>query len=396
MQQPLKGINVLDLGQIYQGPYCGTILGYMGADVVKVERPGGETVRARSEDGATPETYFLNPSKRGITLNLKTEEGKQALKDLVETTDVLIENFATGKMAELGVGYDELTSVNPELIYGHGSGYGDDGPYTAYPAMDLTIQAMGGIMETTGFPDNPPVKAGPAVSDFVGGIHLASGILGALFQRERTGEGQYVEVGMYDCVYPMLASPISAHVKELDISPRTGNRHTGMSISPYNVYEAEDGYLAVICIAERHWHRLARLMDREDLLDVDRFATKALRAQHIDEVDAVVNEWLKGRERDETVDLLLENQIPAAPVQTIPEIIDDRQLEHREMVNRLPYPGEGKDEIPVPGMPIKFRESDSPDVTAAPDIGEHNEEVLAELAGYSPEKIAELEERDAI
>jgi crotonobetainyl-CoA:carnitine CoA-transferase CaiB-like acyl-CoA transferase len=396
MQQPLEDIKVLDLGQIYQGPYCATILGYMGADVVKVERPGGETVRARSEDGVTPETYLLNPSKRGITLNLKTEEGKQALKDLVEKADVLIENFAAGKMNELGVGYEKLKEVNPQLIYGHGSGYGDTGPYTDYPAMDLTIQAMGGIMETTGFPENPPVKAGPAVSDFIGGIHLASGILGALYQRERTGEGQYVEVGMYDCVYPMLASPISAHVKELDIPPRTGNQHTGMSISPYNVYEVEDGYLAIMCIAERHWDRLARLMDREELLNVDRFASKALRAQNVEEVDAIIDEWLEGRKRDETVDLLIEHQIPAAPVQSIPEIIDDPQLDHREMINQLPYPGEGRDEVPVPGMPIKFPGSDSPEVTVAPEIGEHNEEVLKEMAGYSPEKIAELEERDAI
>lgn len=396
MQQPLEGINVLDLGQIYQGPYCGTILGYMGADVIKVERPGGETVRDRSEDGITPEAYLLNPSKRGITLNLKSEKGKQALKDLVEKADVVIENFAAGKMEELGVGYDELKKVNPELVYAHGSGYGDTGPYTDNPAMDLTIQAMGGIMETTGFPDSPPVKAGPAVSDFFGGIHLASGVLGALFQRERTGEGQYVEVGMFDCVYPTLASPLSAHVKELDISPRTGNRHTGMGIAPYNVYEVEDGYLAVICIAERHWERLVKLMGREELLDVDRFASKALRAQHIDEVDEVVEEWLEGRTRDETVDLLLENQIPTAPVQTVEEIIDDPQLDHREMVNQIPYPGEGKDEIPVPGMPIKFPESDSPDVSAAPDVGEHTDEVLAQLAGYSDDKIAELRNEDAI
>jgi CoA:oxalate CoA-transferase len=284
MQRPLEGIRVLDLGQIYQGPYCGMILSYLGADVIKVERPGGETIRDRSVDGETPEVQFLNPSKRGITLNLKTEDGKQALRDLVEKADVLIENFATGKMDELGLGYEDLTEINPELVYGHGSGYGDSGPYTRFPAMDLTIQAMGGVMQTTGFPDAPPVKCGPAISDFLGGVHLATGIVSALFQRERTGEGQYVEVGMFDCIYPTLTSPLSAWAKELDAPPRTGNQHSGMAIAPYNVYEVTDGYLAIICIAERHWDALVNLMDRPELNDVERFSSKAKRANHVEEI----------------------------------------------------------------------------------------------------------------
>lgn len=396
MQQPLDGIRVLDLGQIYQGPYCGMILSFLGADVIKVERPGGETIRDRSGDGETPEVQLLNPSKQGITLNLKTEDGRQALRDLVEKADVLIENFTTGKMDELGVGYEALEEINPELVYGHGSGYGDDGPYTRYPAMDLTIQAMGGVMQTTGFPDAPPVKCGPAISDFLGGIHLATGIVSALFQRERTGEGQYVEVGMFDCVYPTLTSPLSAWTKQLDSPPRTGNQHSGMAIAPYNVYEVEDGYLAIICIAERHWDTLTELMNRPDLADVERFASKAERAKHIDEIDAIVREWLDGRTKDATVELLLDNGIPTSPVQTVEEIINDPQLDHRGMLNYLPNKGRGRSELPVAGMPIKFPESDEPEVTPSPRVGEDTATVLSEIAEYSDERIAELNEKGAL
>lgn len=396
MEQPLDGIRVLDLGQIYQGPYCGMILSFLGADVVKVERPGGETLRDRSPGGETPEVQLLNPSKRGITLNLKTEDGKQALRDLIEKTDVLIENFRPGKMAELGLGYEDLSEHNPELVYGHGSGYGDEGPYTRFPAMDLTIQAMGGVMQTTGFPDNPPVKAGPAISDFIGGIHLATGVVSALFQRERTGEGQYVEVGMYDCIYPTLTSPLSAWTKQIDAPPRTGNQHSGMAIAPYNVYEVEDGYLAIICIAERHWDDLTELMGRPELAEEERFSSKSRRAQHVEEIDAIVREWLEGRRKDETVELLLKHNIPTAPVQTIEEIVEDPHLDHRGMLNYLPNKGEGREEIPVPGMPIKFPASEDPDVTDSPRVGEHTDEVLSSVAGYSEERLAELRERDAL
>jgi crotonobetainyl-CoA:carnitine CoA-transferase CaiB-like acyl-CoA transferase len=395
MEQPLDGIRVLDLGQIYQGPYCGMILSFLGADVVKVERPGGETVRDRSPDGETPEVQLLNPSKRGITLNLKTEEGKQALRDLIEKTDVLVENFQSGKMAELGVGYEDLKEINPELVYGHGSGYGNEGPYTHFPAMDLTIQAMGGVMHTTGFSDSPPVKAGPAISDFIGGIHLATGIVSALFQRERTGEGQYVEVGMYDCIYPTLTSPLSAWTKQIDAPPRTGNQHSGVAIAPYNVYEVEDGYLAIICIAEHHWNVLTELMGRPELADEERFSSKSRRAEHVEEIDAIVREWLEGRHKDETVELLLEHNIPTAPVQTVEEIIEDPHLDHRGMLNYLPNKGEGREEIPVPGMPIKFPASEAPEVTDSPRVGEHTDEVLSEVAGYSEEQLADLRERNA-
>ena len=390
MSQPLSGVSVLDLGQIYQGGYSGLLLSYLGADVVKVEPPWGENVRTRSEDGKPPQLQYLNANKRGIVLDLKSEHGVQALLDLVAECDVLLENFATGKLAELGIGYETLREVNPALVYAHGSGYGDHGPYADYPAMDLTIQAMSGVIHTTGYPDGKPVKAGPAICDFIGAVHLTLGIVSALFRREHTGTGDYVEVGMYDCMYPTLASPVSSWVAQKDTPPRTGNRHSGLSIAPYNVYEVDDGYVAIICISERHWEALATLMERPDLVGAEGFDSKAARAARLDAIDQLVEEWLDGQNKDAVTDALLEAGVPCAPVQTVEEIIDDPHLHDRGMVNHLENQGAGRATVPVPGMPIKFSTVDDPEVTQAPLLGEHTEEVLAEIAGYGPEDLERL------
>lgn len=394
--QPLDGVRVLDLGQIYMGPYCGKLLSHLGAEVIKIEQPGGENVRARSDDGESVEVQLLNPSKRGVVINLKREEGREVLKDLVAHSDVLIENFATGKLDDLGVGYETLKEVNPQLVYAHGSGFGDDGPYEEYPAMDLTVQAMGGVMHTTGFEDSPPVKAGPAISDFTGGLNLAVGIISALYQRERTNEGQYVEVGMFDAIYPLLASPVAAWVRQLGTPARTGNRHPGLALAPYNVYEVADGYIALICVTDEHWCNLLELIGRPELLNDDRFETKVKRARNVEAVDAIIKEWISERSKDDVVDELIAEEIPAAPVQTIEEIVTDPHLDHRGMLNQLPNKGEGREELPVAGMPIKFSDGERPDIEPSPSVGEHTEEVLSDVAGYSPERLEELQEKDVI
>lgn len=390
MRKPLDDIKVLDLTQIYLGPYCGMLLSYLGAEVVKIEPPGGENVRFRSDQGEPPEVQFMNPSKRGVSIDLKKEEGKQVLKDLASEADVLIENFATGVMDRLGVGYEELKQVNPSLVYGHASGYGDYGPYKEYPAVDITIQAMGGIMETTGFPDSPPVKAGPAISDFHAGSQLALGILGALLRREQTGEGDYIEVAMYDCLYPLLSSPVAAWVTESDVPPRTGNQHSGMSIAPYNAYEVEDGYVTILCVNNAQWSDLLTLMDRSELIGEERFSSVVKRAGHVEEVDAIIEEWLEGKSKDDVIEPLRDAGIPSAPVQTLEEIVTDSHLERRGMLNYLPNQGIGKDTIPVPGMPIKFAKSEPAEVTPAPKVGEHTRETLSRITGYSSKRIERL------
>lgn len=394
--RPLADIRVLDLGHIYQGPYCGTILSYMGAEVVKIEPPGGENLRTRSASREPPEYQFMNPSKQGMVLDLKTDGGKRALKDLVAESDVLVENFGPDTMEQFGLGYETLSEINPGLVYGHASGYGTSGPYKEYPAMDLTIQGIGGVMETTGYPDRPPVKAGPAIADFLGGIHLVAGIVSALYERERTGEGRFVEIGMLDCVFPTLASPISAWVRESNAPPRTGNEHSGLAIVPYNTYEVADGYVVIICMAEEQWERLTRVMGREELQEDERFCSKAARPKHREEVNEIVQSWLDGQEKDEVVETLLAADIPAAPVQTIEEVAEDPHLLHRDMLQYVENRDTaGKSELPVPGMPIKFRGETAVSAEPAPRIGEHTEAVLSRI-GYSPAEIAALREEGAI
>jgi CoA:oxalate CoA-transferase len=272
-------------------------------------------------------------------------------------------------------------------VYAHGSGYGESGPYTDYPAMDLTVQAMTGVMHTTGFPENPPVKTGVQVGDFMGGIHLFGGIVSALYQRERTGEGQFVEVSMMDAVYPTLMSPMGAHYRTPEAPPRTGNHHSGLALAPYNVYEAADGWVAIICASNRHWDRLAPILGREDLADDPDYATHELRSNKMAEIDDMVEDWTIERERDEIVDLLLDAGVPTAPVQERDEVLFDPHLEYRDMVNEIDHPDMG--EVRVPGLPMKLHASDDPEIRPAEAEGDSNEEVFGRL-GLTRDEIREL------
>jgi crotonobetainyl-CoA:carnitine CoA-transferase CaiB-like acyl-CoA transferase len=389
--QLLDRIDVVDLGQIYNGPYCSLLLSYMGANVTKIEPPHGEPLRDRVEDGEAPEFVMLNSNKEGMTLNLKTEEGTEIFEELIEDADILVENFSVGTMDRLGLGYDDLSELNPELIYAHSSGFGEDGPYKEYPAMDLTIQAISGVMDVTGFPDGPPTKAGIAVGDFMGGIHLLAGVLGALYERELTGEGQFVEVSMHDSVFPTLMSPMAAHFNDDDVPPRTGNRHSGLAQSPYNVYETADGYIAIFGVTNRHWHSLLDVLGREDLKDDPRFESNVKRSNHLDAVDELVEGWTIERERDDIEEILLEAGVPCGPVKELEEVANDPHLKERGMINEIDHPDYG--EISVPGIPIRFSGSELPDIEPSPSKGRDTRKVVCERLGYSEAEYEELKEK---
>lgn len=381
MSKALEDILVLDLGQIYNGPYCSMLLAFQGAKVIKIEPPTGETLRTRKRDRGDKEPHeflMLNSNKLGITLDLKSEQGKSCFTEMVRKADVLVENFTPGVMERLGLEYETLKEINPRLVYATGTGYGLDGPYSELPAMDLTIQAMGGVMATTGYPNGPPLKAGPAFGDFSGGVHLFGGIMTALYHRERTGKGQKVEVSMHDTMYPTLASPLGGYYdRPGEIPSRTGNRHSGLAQCPYNVYPASDGYAAIFCMAERHWKSLVKYMNREDLLDDPRFETGADRSQHMDEVDGIISVWSEKRDRWGLVQGLLEAHVPCAPVLSLPEVAEDEHLKARGMVREVEHPDFGS--ITVPGSPIRLSDSPLERVTPAPRLGEHTEEVLEGL-----------------
>lgn len=394
-QQALEGVDVIDLGQIYNGAYCSLILSHLGADVTKIEPPFGEPLRSRVEDGEPPELVMLNSSKDGITLNLKSDRGKELFKDLVCDADVVVENFAVGTMEKFGLGYETLSEINPELIYAHGSGFGEHGPKSDRLAMDLIVQAIGGVMDVTGFPDGEPVKTGIAPGDFLGGIHLAAGVMGALYQREQIGEGQFVEVSMYDAVYPSLLSQLGSYYKDEDVPPRTGNRHSGLAKCPYNAYETEDGYVTILCASDKHWQQLLDAIGRDDLKDIEKYQTNFKRLEHTEDIDAIIEEWTRGYTRDEVEAAMLEGGVPCGAVQSVEEVIHDPHLEEREMVNEIDHPA-FDEPIRVPGTPIRLSESMMPDIEPSPGKGEDNAEVLQKRLGLSESEIDQLAEDNVI
>ena len=268
-QRPLSDVTVLDFGQIFQGPYASFLLAKAGAFVIKIEPPRGEPGRRRAEPGksATLPFAMLNQNKHAITLNLKHERGRELLFDMAGRADVLLENFSPRTMDDLGVGWTRLHAINPRLIYATGTGFGISGPDRDNLAMDMTIQAASGIMSVTGFPDGPPVKAGPTLVDFMGGIHLYAGIVTALYDRDRSGIGRLVEVAMQEAVYPTLAASYDYYYRTGEIPPRTGNRQSGLNSAPYNVFATADGHVAIHVVTEAHFQNLLKAIGREDLKD---------------------------------------------------------------------------------------------------------------------------------
>jgi crotonobetainyl-CoA:carnitine CoA-transferase CaiB-like acyl-CoA transferase len=393
---PLAGITVVDLGQVYQGPYATFLMAKAGADVIKIEPRAGEAARLRASVGksATLPFAMLNSNKRGVTLNLKHPRGCELLKSMVTKADVLLENFAPGVMDRLGAGWSVLSAINPRLIYASGTGYGLDGPDRDNLAMDLTVQAASGVMSITGFSNGPPVKAGPAVVDFMSGVHLYAGVVTALYQRTITGQGQLVEVAMQEAIYPSLASNLSfLHNSQGGVPPRTGNRHGGLAIAPYNVYAAKDGYIAIITVVEAHWTNLLEAMGRQDLIGDPRFASNPKRVEHMQEVDALIEAWTRTLPRHELFAITRRHRVPSAPVRDLSEVANDQHMHARGMLEQIDHPDLGN--IVVPGSPLRFHGADRVPTTPSPRIGQHNDEVYGKWLGLTPAEIDALR-RDSV
>jgi len=393
---PLDGVTVVDLGQIYNGPYCSFLLAMAGARVIKIESPGGEHLRRRSVVGGAAVPFaMLNSNKNFVTLNLKTARGRELLFEMVRRGDVVVENFAPGAMERLGVGYEQMRDVNPRIVYGAGSGYGRSGPNKDYPAMDLTVQAMAGIMDITGFPDRPPVKSGPALCDFFGGIHLYGGIMTALFERERTGLGRLVEVSMQEAVYPSLASNLGMYFGSQGQAPaRTGNRHGGLAESPYNVYPTKDGFIAIICVGEVHWKSLLKAMNREDLLTDARYKDLKSRVAHMDEIDALVGGFTAQWNKQELFDVLMQHRVACAPVRNLDDVVNDVHMHERGALQWVDHPMYGR----LCLMNSAMRYQDSPPLALKPsgELGCDNRSIYGEWLGLSSHDIDQLEKDEVI
>jgi CoA:oxalate CoA-transferase len=397
MTTPLAGITVLDFGQIFQGPYATLLMAKAGADVIKIEPPGGEPLRRRVIAAGGETTFpiaMLNANKRAVTLNLKSDAGKDLLKQMVARADVLLENFSPGTLDGLGVGYDVLKDVNPRLVYATGTGFGISGPDRDNLAMDFTIQAASGIMSITGDPDGPPMKAGPTLVDFMGGIHLYAAVMTALLQRVTTGQGQLVEVAMQETVYPSLASSYDYHVRTGKVPPRAGNRQAGLASAPYNAFQTKDGWVAVHVVTEGHWQNLLRAMGREDLLDDPRFSTNPARTENMDATEALVTAWTIGLGKAEVVAAAKRYKIPVAPVRNAVEVMNDPHMHERGMLQRIDHPSLGP--VILPNSPLRLHGSDRVEAVSSPLLGQHNMEVYGEWLGLGADGVEALKRAGAI
>jgi CoA:oxalate CoA-transferase len=388
--RPLADVTVIDFGQIFQGPYATLLMAKAGAFVIKIEPPRGEPGRRRADPGksATLPFAMLNQNKHAVTLNLKEAKGRELLFRMVERADVLLENFAPGTMDHLGVGWSRLSEINPRLVYATGTGYGISGPDRDNLAMDFTIQAASGIMSVTGFPDGPPVKAGPTLVDFMGGIHLYAGVVTALYDRDRSGAGRLVEVAMEETVYPSLAGSYDYYYRTGQMPPRTGNRQAGLNSAPYNVYPTNDGYVAIHVVTEAHFQNLLKAMGREELQDDPRFATNAGRVAHMDETDALVADWTRRLGKMEVFARAKEYRIPCAPVRTAPEVMNDPHMHARGMLAHIDHPELG--DIVVPNSPLRLHGTDPVAPGPSPTIGQHNDEIYGGWLGLPAAELADL------
>ena len=391
MSTPLAGITVLDFGQIFQGPYATMLMAKGGANVIKIEPPGGEPLRRRiiAQGGETTlPIAMLNANKRAVTLNLKSDRGRDLLKQMVAKADVLLENFSPGAMDGLGVGYKVLQPVNPRLIYATGTGFGISGPDRNNLAMDFTIQAASGIMSITGDPDGPPMKAGPTLVDFMGGIHLYGAVMTALFHRTQTGLGQLVEVAMQETVYPSLASSYDYYFRTGKTPPRAGNRQAGLGSAPYNTFRTKDGWVAIHVVTEGHWQNLLVAMGREDLKGNPDFETNPERTKRMAETEGMVTAWTSSLNKAEVVAIAKRLKVPAAPVRNPVEVMNDAHMHERGMLQHVNHPSLG--DVILPNSPLRLHGADRVEPVPSPLLGQHNAEIYGEWLGLGSDAVETL------
>jgi CoA:oxalate CoA-transferase len=393
MSLPLEGYRVIELAQIYAGPYCGLQLAHFGAEVIKIEPPGtGELLRKRppAKHGTNYGFIMLNTGKKSVSLNLKDARGREILYRILADADVLLENYAPGALERLGLGYEDLAPRFPRLVYASSKGYGPDSRFAQFGALDFTIQAASGIISMTGYADRPGVRVTAALIDTSTGMHLAAGILAALLERGRTGLGRKVEVAMLDICMPAINGAIGV-VQDGYKVRRLGNRHP--TTCPCNTYPCSDGEIWIYCLTEANWHQLARLMGLNDLITNPDYKDHHSRFKLVDELDQMVGQWTLTQKRDELLAILLTNNIPCAPVREIDEVAADPELPARNLVRTgtiAEY-----DDVKVLGSAIKMSGLRGDEIPPhVPELGEHTAEVLQRL-GVSGDELEELH-RDGV
>lgn len=385
----LEGIRVLDLSRVLAGPYCTMMLADYGADIIKIEPPEvGDDSRAFGPFVGKESAYFmsLNRNKRSITLNFKREQERELFKELVKYADVVVENYRPGTMEKFGLSYEELKQINPKIIYAACSGFGHTGPYRDKPAYDIIVQAMGGIMSITGPENGDPTRVGASVGDVMAGMFTAYGVMMALFHRERTGEGQKVDVGMLDCQVAVLENAIARYVTSGIVPGPLGNRHP--SITPFSSFTAQDGYIIVGAGNDRLWERLCNILGLSDLVKDPRFDTNAHRTNNAKELAVILNEIFKTKTINDWLSMLEEAGLPCEPINTIDRIVNDPHVKAREMIVEVEHPVAGK--LKMPGVPVKLSATPGAVEFPAPLLGQHTNEIIKEVLGWDEEQIAQV------
>ena len=395
--QALTGIRVVDVTNNQAGPSCGQMLAWLGADVIKVEEPGrGDVARYSQRDRPDADALFFlafNANKRSLTLNLKHADGQDVFRALLQTADVLLENFGPGVIERLGFGYPAVREINPRLVYASIKGFGTYGPYRDYKSYEPIAQAMGGAMSVTGFADGPPTFTWPSIGDSGTGMHCVIGILAALMQRHATGEGQRVEVSMQDAVVNLIRVSLRDHQRFGRVMERTGNQ-LGANVpgTTYRCHPGGPNDHVFIFVQQQMWHALLRAVGRDDLIGDARYETPEARARHRDEVDRFVEEWTSRRTKHEVMAMLAGAGVPCGACLDTGEVLTDPHLLARDMIVEVEHPVRGR--FVTVGNPIKLSASPTA-IRPSPLLGEHRAEILTEL-GYSDEQIRALEKDGAV
>ncbi len=400
---PLTGVRVLDISRALAGPYCTMMLGDFGADVIKVERPssgdesrgwGPPFVGQPYGPYGGESAYFLatNRNKRSITVNLQRAEGQEIIRRLAAISDVLVENYRTGDLDKLGLGYDDLHRLYPKLIYCSISGYGRSGPYAERPGYDAVIQAEGGMMSLTGPVEGPPSRVGIPIIDIAAGMFAATAILAALRAREQTGEGQLVDVSLFEAHIALLTNAASNYLVGGEPPRRLGNAHP--NIAPYEVFTARDGWFMVGAANERQWETLCDLIGRPDLQKDSRFATNPQRVANRTALVEELNHAFAQRKVQEWLDDLTRAGLPCAPINTLPQVFAHPQTQARQMVLESEHPTAGI--VRLTGFPYKLSATPPAIHCPPPLLGQHTEEVLTTLLNYSPKEVAALREKEVV
>ena len=393
--RPLDDLFVVDLSRILSGPICSMMLGDMGARIIKVEPPphGDDSRMWGPPFVGGISTYFhsINRGKKSLGLNLKKEDGKRILWELIDRADVVLENFRPGVLAGLGFGYDAVKTRNPRVIYCSISGFGQTGPYRDRPGYDVVAQGEGGLMDLTGYSDGPPAKVGTSISDIVTGMYACQGILLALLARHRSQKGQFIDISLLDSTLSTLTYQSLMYLTTGRAPGRMGTRHP--SIVPYECFQMSDGFLNIGVTNQKQWSAFCRVLGLPEMESDPRFATMTQRLAHYEVLKEIICPRLLKMSRREAMAALSEAEIPVGPVNTVAEILEDPQVHAREMIQELTHPEYGP--IRQLGLPIKM--SDTPGAVEGPPpiFGEHNEEILGML-GYSPDRIDECKKRGIV